>query len=101
MADPRTFSSLCHSVKPAYGSTDDVAPAWYVGRGNGIFVPLVATDELPPGIELAGAPRQLNECDLDRLRNQNSEFLGEIMSSGKIFWLSNRSGQVDKVCHKR
>lgn len=34
-----------------------------ISRGNGIFVPLVAADELPDGINLCGVPRTMNTTE--------------------------------------
>ena len=34
-------------------------PHWFISRGNGVMVPLIAADELPEGIRLQGVSRSL------------------------------------------
>ena len=34
-------------------------PCWFISRGNGVMVPLIAADELPEGIRLQGVSRSL------------------------------------------
>ena len=65
----------------------DFAPAWYISRGNGVYVPLVAADELPNSIELDGVPRQLNEYEASLLEAKNATLVGEVLGSGKNYTL--------------
>ena len=81
-------------------------PGWYLSRGNGVFVPLVAADELPSHINLKGVPRRMNRSDIARQGLNRSEFLGEFIGTGKTFGLTEDSalkhppGRVDALSNE-
>lgn len=59
-------------------------PAYFIVRTTGEIVPLVAVDELPPGIEPLGVPRSLSlEATIGMLN------LGLQRSSGSFYQISS------------
>lgn len=57
-------------------------PRWFISRGNGRCVPLIAADELPYEVQLQGAPRTMG---MDRARGM--EYLGESPPSNRAYSL--------------
>lgn len=57
-------------------------PRWFISRGNGCCVPLIAADELPYEVQLQGAPRTMG---MDGARGM--EFLGEFPPSNRAYSL--------------
>ncbi|KAF2840020.1 hypothetical protein M501DRAFT_671124 [Patellaria atrata CBS 101060] len=53
---------------------------WFVRRTDDVYVPLIAVDELPPDIELIGAPRVMEQDMIEGLK-----FVGAVEHSGKFF----------------
>jgi len=57
-------------------------PAYFIGRKTGEVVPLIAVDELPPGMDLVGIPRSLGLEETVGMLN-----LGIQRSSGAFYQL--------------
>ena len=57
-------------------------PRWFISRGSGVVVPLIAADELPLDVKLVGVPRGM---DLDGAARM--EFLGEFLHDGSLYAL--------------
>ena len=57
-------------------------PRWFISRGGGVVVPLIAADELPLEVKLVGVPRGM---DLDGAARM--EFLGEYRHDGSVYAL--------------
>lgn len=69
-------------------------PGWFVSRGNGLFVPLIALDELPESMQLRNVPRFM-------LAQQTvgMEFLGEFAASGYTYEMvsNEQDGHIDQA----
>ena len=66
-------------------------PGWYISRGNDVYVPLIAADELPPHIQLHGVTKRMSRDELKRNgMERSSDFLGEIIGDGSTFTLINK-----------
>ncbi|EKG14466.1 Zinc finger CCCH-type protein [Macrophomina phaseolina MS6] len=70
-------------------------PNWFIQRDNGVYVPVIPVDELPPDIELDGAPRELKMDDAQGMR-----FLERVPLSGQTYTLA-RSGKVAEEWNRR
>ncbi|KAL9059163.1 MAG: hypothetical protein Q9162_001381 [Coniocarpon cinnabarinum] len=67
-------------------NSGEYRPGWYISRGNGVFVPLIAADELPEEVRLKGLSARLSRDDIYRTGiDQSSEYLGEVFSNGFVF----------------
>ena len=65
-------------------------PRWFLSRGKGTFVPLIPADELPPGIHLVGAPREMTIASAVGM-----EFVGEFPLPQRHYVLeTNKPGQL-------
>ena len=66
-------------------------PMWYISRGQGVNVPLVAVDELPIGVDICGVPRQLDDPEAEHM-----ECLGQVPPTGTFYVLkTNREHPGD------
>ena len=52
---------------------------WFIGRGNGVFVPLIPVDELPTGVDLNDLPRQMT---LGEVRSLGGNYVGSFGPDG-------------------
>ncbi|KAI9813628.1 MAG: hypothetical protein M1827_003699 [Pycnora praestabilis] len=71
--------------------TDPFRPTWFVARGNGILVPVIAVDELPANITLVGAPRAMTVEDV----RQGMTSLGHVPFTGRVYSIENNQLPVD------
>lgn len=58
-------------------------PNWFIQRENGAYVPVIPVDELPPEIDLEGAPRALRMDDA-----QGMKFLEKLPFNGQTYSLA-------------
>ncbi|KAL1617593.1 hypothetical protein SLS56_010916 [Neofusicoccum ribis] len=58
-------------------------PNWFIQRENGAYVPVIPVDELPPDIDLEGAPRSLKMEDA-----QGMKFLEKLPFNGQTYSLA-------------
>ncbi|GME38451.1 Zinc finger CCCH-type protein [Neofusicoccum parvum] len=61
-------------------------PNWFIQRENGAYVPVIPVDELPPDIDLEGAPRSLKMEDA-----QGMKFLEKLPFNGQTYSLAHRA----------
>lgn len=59
---------------------DQPRPGWYISRANGLFVPLIALDELPESIQLRDVPRFMVHWQIAGM-----EYLGEFAAADQKY----------------
>ena len=76
-------------------------PGWYIGRGNDVFVPLIAADELPEHIELHGVSKTMNAMEIQQTGMlHSSEFIGEVIGDGSTFSMADGHSPSVGVGHR-
>lgn len=83
MVPSRTLASQRFHNRSNAWRIPEARRGWFISRGNGILVPLVAVDELPLGINLVGVPRYLSLSSAGRMN-----YVGEYASTGVLYELS-------------
>ncbi|GME66135.1 putative c-x8-c-x5-c-x3-h type zinc finger protein [Neofusicoccum parvum] len=66
-------------------------PNWFIQRENGAYVPVIPVDELPPDIDLEGAPRSLKMEDA-----QGMKFLEKLPFNGQTYSLATTAAALPK-----
>lgn len=69
-------------------------PAYFLVRNTGEVVPLIAVDELPPGIDLVGVPRSLDLEETTGMVN-----LGLQRNTGTYYQIVSGDGHIDELAH--
>ena len=85
------MSRQLNSIAQIYDSSvfKRPCPRWFISRGGGVVVPLIAADELPLEVKLVGVPRGM---DLDGAAGM--KFLGEYRHDGSVYALETPLGEA-------